>query len=70
MPSRRFRLHLMLFLLLLPAMPRLVGQVNTGDVVGTLTDVSGAVMPDVTVTIRNSGYGRIPSSTDRENGRL
>ena len=47
----------MLFLFLLPAMTRLVGQVNTGAVVGTLTDVSGAVMPDVTVTVRNRAMG-------------
>ena len=38
-------------------MPRLVGQVNTGAVVGTLTDVSGAVMPDAKVTIRNRAMG-------------
>src|SRR5271165_2446745 len=58
--SSGFRLStqtLTLFVLLLGAMPRLAGQVNTGAVVGTLTDVSGAVMPDVTVTIRNRAMG-------------
>ncbi len=58
--SSGFRLStrtLMLCLLLSAAMPRLVGQVNTGAVVGTLTDVSGAVMSDVTVTIRNRAMG-------------
>ncbi len=58
--SSGFRLStrtLMLCLLLSAATPRLVGQVNTGAVVGTLTDVSGAVMSDVTVTIRNRAMG-------------
>ena len=57
MPSRRSRIHLRLFLLSLPAMPHLVGQVNTGDVLGTVTDVSGAVIPDATVAIRNTAMG-------------
>ena len=33
------------------------GQVNTGDVVGRVTDVSGAVLPDAKVTIKNTGTG-------------
>jgi len=59
--SNRFRTThlelLSLFLLLLPAGPHLVGQVNTGDVLGTVTDVSGAVIPDAKVTIRNTATG-------------
>ena len=58
--SSRFRLStrtLMWCLLLSAAMPRLVGQVNTGDVVGTVTDVSGAVIPNAKVTIRNTATG-------------
>ena len=48
---------LMLCLLLSAAAPRLVGQVNTGDVLGTVTDVSGAVIPDAKVTIKNRATG-------------
>ena len=51
------RLHLILCFLLLTSAPHLLGQVNTGDVVGTVTDVSGAVLPDAKVTIKNTGTG-------------
>ena len=47
----------MLCLLLLAAAQHLTAQVNTGDVVGTVTDVSGAVLPDARVTIKNTGTG-------------
>ena len=49
--------HAVLCVLLLAAIPRLVGQVNTGDVVGTVTDASGAVLPDAKVTIKNTSTG-------------
>ena len=35
--------HAVVGLLLLAAIPHVMGQVNTGDVIGTVTDVSGAV---------------------------
>ena len=47
----------MLCLLLLAAAQHLMRQVNTGDVVGRVTDVSGAVLPDAKVTIKNTGTG-------------
>jgi len=47
----------MLYLLLLAAAPHLAAQVNTCDVVGTVTDASGAVVPDAKVTIRNTTTG-------------
>jgi len=58
--SSGFRLStrtLTLWLLLSAAMPHLVGQVNTGDVLGTVTDVSGAVIPNAKVTIKNTATG-------------
>ena len=57
MPSKQAIVLLMLCLLLLAATPHLVAQVNTGDVVGRVTDVSGAVLPDAKVTIKNTGTG-------------
>ena len=54
-PGRRS--SFMLCLLLLAAAPHLTAQVNTGDVVGTVTDVSGAVLPDAKVTLENTGTG-------------
>jgi Carboxypeptidase regulatory-like domain/TonB dependent receptor-like, beta-barrel len=55
--SRRPRIHSMLCLVLLAATPHLAAQVNTCDVVGTVTDVSGAVIPEAKVTIRNMATG-------------
>ena len=54
-PGRRS--SFMLCLLLLAAAQHLTAQVNTGDVVGRVTDVSGAVLPDARVTIKNTGTG-------------
>ena len=54
-PGRRS--SFMLCLLLLAAAAHLTAQVNTGDVVGTVTDVSGAVLPDAKVTLENTGTG-------------
>jgi Carboxypeptidase regulatory-like domain len=56
MPGTRLWIH-SVFCLLLAATPHLAGQVNTGDVVGTVTDVSGALLPGATVTIKNTGTG-------------
>ena len=57
MPPRRSRIRLTLILLFLPVVPHLVGQVNTGDVLGTVTDVSGAVIPKAKITITNTATG-------------
>jgi Carboxypeptidase regulatory-like domain len=56
-PSRQLCIHLTLCLLLIAALPHLVAQANTGDVVGRVTDVSGAVIPGANVTIKNTGTG-------------
>jgi len=55
--TKQLWFHLMLCLLFLEATQPLLGQVNSGDVVGTVTDVSGAVLPDSKVTIKNVGTG-------------
>ena len=49
--------YAVLCLLLLVAIPHLAGQVNTGDVVGTVTDALGAVLPGAKVTIKNTSTG-------------
>ena len=57
MPTIRLRNHLILYLLLSTATPDLLAQANTGDVVGTVIDVAGAVLPDARVTIKNTNTG-------------
>src|SRR6266542_4420900 len=43
----------------------LFGQGNTGSIVGTVTDPSGAVMPEVGITITNLNTGvSTPATTD------
>lgn len=49
MPRRKLGLS---FLLLLAALP-LAGQAPTGTILGTVTDASGAVVPNATVTVTN-----------------
>jgi len=44
---------------LLASVASLYSQVTTADVVGTVTDTSGAVMRNVKVTISNSGTGQV-----------
>lgn len=36
---------------------RIQGQANTADVIGTVTDSSGAIVPNATVTLTNTGTG-------------
>ena len=49
--------HAVVGLLLLAAIPHVMGQVNTGDVIGTVTDASGAMLPGAKVTVKNTGTG-------------
>ena len=57
MPRRRHWIRLTASLLLLAPMPQLPAQVNTVDVVGRVTDVSGAVLPEAKVTLMNTATG-------------
>ncbi len=44
-------------------------QQNTADVVGTITDATGAVLPDATVTITNVGTNVSQTTTSNEGGK-
>lgn len=45
-------------LILASAAPALLAQSNTGTILGTVQDDSGAVIPDATVTVKNLGTGQ------------
>src|SRR3989442_5081701 len=53
--SIRWTVVLTVSALVLVAVPRLEAQSFTGQVVGTVTDPSGAVLPGVSVTVTNTG---------------
>ena len=48
--------------------PRLDAQTTTADIVGTVTDVTGAVIPNADVTARNLGTGEIRTTKSAANG--
>jgi len=49
--------------------PSLIAQsLTTGDVTGTITDPSGAVTPNVTVTLKSAATGQFRTTTTSSNG--
>jgi hypothetical protein len=55
-------------LTLLLASPGMAQNTNSGEIRGTITDPSGAVVPDVTVTIRNVDTGISKDVTTNNDG--
>src|SRR5690349_14355453 len=56
------------WLLLSVAAAQAVGQASTGAIVGTVRDSSGAVLPGVTITIRNEGTNATRDVVTGESG--
>lgn len=50
------------------AVPFATSQTNTGTIVGTATDNTGATIPGATVTTRNLGTGEVRTATTDNNG--
>src|SRR5580698_6639880 len=49
--------------------PSLMAQsLVSGDLTGTVTDPSGAVLPNATVTLKNNGTGTTQATTSNANG--
>ncbi len=65
---RKSRFVCMAFLVALLVATNLFGQTETGQIVGTVTDQSGAVVPQAKVTIRNVGIGAEPTTETDDNG--
>jgi len=57
---------LLVFLMFAPL--HLLAQVGTSDVLGTVTDTSGGLIPNATVTIKNVGTSATRSTTTSERG--
>ncbi len=45
-------------------------QVNTADILGTVTDAGGAVMPNVKVTVQNTATNETKTATTSADGRV
>ena len=67
MRSRFLILYFLAMLLLLPT-HWARGQAVTGTIVGTATDASGAVVPDVQIVVRNVETGISRTTTTNEVG--
>ena len=65
---RRVIRHGLLVLLLAAIAAPALAQRTTGEIVGTVTDESGAVLPGVTITIRGSGVPGAPTVVSSETG--
>jgi hypothetical protein len=69
--SHRYGTTLLLTLLLaLIACPRLLAQTNTTSLSGTVTDNSGALIPDVNVSISNAATGTTLSTKSKSKGEF
>ncbi len=59
---------LFLLFLFLCTIPMAFGQVTTGDILGTVTDATGAVIPNATVTVVNTGTHETRNVTSNASG--
>ena len=59
---------LFLFFLLVCTMPTASGQLTTGDILGTVTDATGAVIPNASVTVVNIGTRETRNVTSNASG--
>ncbi|SFR99744.1 Carboxypeptidase regulatory-like domain-containing protein [Granulicella pectinivorans] len=66
--SSKFKLALALLLTIFLALPRAHAQQTLGGVVGTVTDATGAALPDVTVTIVADGTNLTRTATSSATG--
>src|ERR1700730_447622 len=63
-----FALSVCLIALYFYAVDRATAQVNTADILGTITDTGGAVMPGVKVTVQNAATNETKTATSNGTG--
>src|SRR5689334_803212 len=64
--GRRYRCALSILLLALVCADPAAAQRTTGEIVGKVTDESGAVLPGVAVTLRGAGVPGAPTTVTSE----
>ncbi len=69
-PKWRRRLHLTAFLTLGSATPFLAAQTTTADILGTVTDSTGAIIPNASVRLEDNGTHAIRTVTANSSGEF
>ena len=65
---RSFRRSILLFTLFFAGLATAFGQLTTADILGTVTDASGAVIPNATVVLTNTGTNEKRTATSNNSG--
>src|SRR6516225_3189162 len=69
MSARKFAIALLaITLLAFATMPLVAQTITTGDLTGTITDQSGAVVSGANLTLKSSDNGTSQSTTSNQNG--
>ena len=66
--TRRLQRSILLFTLLFAGLATAFGQLTTADILGTVTDASGAVIPNATVVLTNTGTNEKRTATSNNSG--
>ena len=69
-PQWKRRLHLTAFLTLGSATPFLAAQLTTADILGTVTDTTGAIIPNASVRLEDNGTHAIRTVTSNSSGEF
>ena len=66
--TRRLQRTILLFTLFFAGLATAFGQLTTADILGTVTDASGASIPNATVVLKNTGTNEARTATSNGSG--